>query len=304
MGADTKIEWARHTFNAWKGCTKVSPACDFCYAWRWAKRIGRPELWEGERELTTDAYWHQPFKWDCAAKAAGERHRVFCNSLADVFDNQVPEAWRDDLFCLIKSTPNLDWLLLTKRPQNIADMLPGDWGEGYPNVWLGTTAENQEEWDRRLEHLAAVRALVHFVSVEPLLGPIDCGNAFDLPPDEPPAYSPIDWVICGGESGPGARPMHPDWARALRDQCAAAGVPFFFKQFGEWAPSSSLPIDERLSREEATVLPDGRVREWEADYPGARLTAPDMASMRRVGKKCAGRLLDGREHNEFPEIRR
>src|SRR5262245_18137233 len=127
MGADSKIEWCHHTFNAFVGCTKVSPACDHCYAEAWAKRAGHPELWAGERRRTSAENWKQPLKWDKAAARTGERHRVFCASLADVFDNQVPDVWRTDLWKLIDLTPNLDWLLLTKRPQNIAKMLPDGW---------------------------------------------------------------------------------------------------------------------------------------------------------------------------------
>jgi protein gp37 len=164
MGANSKIEWCHHTFNPWVGCTPVSRACDFCYAEAWAKRTGHPELWQGQRRRTTAANWREPLKWNRAAAAAGERHRVFCASLADVFDNQVPAQWREDLWGLIRETPSLDWLLLTKRPQNIAGMLPaqfdeGDrWPERWPNVWLGTTVENQDEADRRIPHLLAVPA--------------------------------------------------------------------------------------------------------------------------------------------------
>jgi protein gp37 len=236
MAENTAIEWATHTFNPWTGCTKVSPACDFCYAEAWAKRAGRPELWQGERKRTTEAYWRQPLKWDRAAQAAGRRDRVFCASLADVFDNQVPERWRDDLWHRIEQTPNLDWLLLTKRPQNIAKMLPGarigtrPWGDGWPNVWLGTTVENQAEAERRIPHLLAVPAAVHSLSCEPLLEDL---TGIDL--------TGIDWVIVGGESGPKARPMQEAWAESLRDQCRAAGVAFFMKQMARKAP-----IPERL----------------------------------------------------------
>lgn len=287
MGADTKIEWCRHTFNPWVGCSKVSCACDFCYAEAWAKRIGQPELWGTLRRRTTASYWRQPLKWDRAAAAAGERHRVFCASLADVFDNQVPTEWRNDLWELIGRTPNLDWLLLTKRPQNIAKMLPDMdkvigvkwpdfWSWPWPNVWLGTTVENQEEAKRRIPHLKATPAQVHFLSCEPLLE--DLGE-LDL--------AGIDWVICGGESGAKARPMHPGWARSLREQCAAAGVAFFFKQWGEWCPTT----DPRT----LGIPGHGAVKgNCEQRDIGAGV------STWRVGKKKAGRLLEGREWNEFP----
>lgn len=289
MAENSAIEWTDHTFNPWVGCTKVSPACDHCYAETWAKRTGQPHLWAGERRRTTASNWQQPHIWNRRAAAAGRRERVFCASLADVFDNQVPERWRDDLWHLIDQTPNLDWLLLTKRPQNIAKMLPTPaigakpWGTGWPNVWLGTTAENQEEADRRIPHLLAVPAAIRFLSCEPLLGLIDL-RAMDIDGDtellplgagwlgrlEPGEQEEarINWIIAGGESGPGARPMHPDWARALRNQCADAMVPFFFKQWGEWEPG------------------DGDTARGQQFY--------------KVGKKAAGRLLDGREHNGVP----
>lgn len=238
MGENSKIEWTDHTFNPWVGCTKVSPACDHCYAESWARRTGQAHLWQGERRRTTGTNWRQPLKWNRDAEAAGVRRRVFCASLADVFDNQVPSRWRDDLWHRIDQTPHLDWLLLTKRPQNIARMLPGPeigapkWGDGWPNVWLGTTAENAEEYARRWSHVAAPPAAIRFLSAEPLLG--DLGD-MDLGRVGAP-----NWIIAGGESGPGARPMHPDWARSIRDQCAAAGVPFFMKQMTGRAP---IPAD-------------------------------------------------------------
>ncbi len=241
MGERTAIEWCHHTFNPWVGCTKVSPACDHCYAEGWAKRTGHPELWQGERRRTSASNWHQPIKWNRAAAAAGVRRRVFCASLADVFDNQVPPEWRADLWMLIHATQHLDWLLLTKRPQNMRDMVP--WADPpsdpWPNVWLGTTVENEQEAERRLPHLLSLPACVRFLSCEPLLAPIDL-NRWLLDEHGDPYLCPsIHWVICGGESGVGARPMHPDWARSLRDQCAAAGVPFFMKQMDKKTPIPS-----------------------------------------------------------------
>jgi len=235
MGKDTKIAWCRHTFNPWVGCTKVSAACDHCYAESWAKRSGHAGLWAGERRRTSVDNWKQPIKWDKAAAATGERHRVFCASLADVFDNQVPEEWRIDLWKLINSTPNLDWLILTKRPQNIAKMMPSaainphPW---FPNVWLGVTAENQEEYNRRWDHLRRIPAVVRFISYEPALGPI---TRLQLQPCE----AVPSWVICGGESGGSARCAEefPGWARAMRDQCASwVNIAFFMKQMVRLAP--------------------------------------------------------------------
>ena len=296
MAETSAIEWTDATFNPWVGCTKISPACDHCYAEGWALRTGGGHLWQGERRRTSDANWRKPMAWNKKAAASGERRLVFCASLADVFDNQVPPEWRGDLWALIRATPALTWQLLTKRPQNIVKMLPPDWGDGYANVWLGTTAENQEEANRRVPYLLAVPASVRFLSCEPLLGPIDLFGAEMEGPlmgGEPTAaqiandptgwrvirygVSRLDWIIAGGESGPGARPMHPQWARSLRDQCEAAGVPFFHKQNGEFASVS------------------------EVCGLGAHHQFPDGSTVRRVGKARAGRLLDGREHNAMPE---
>lgn len=231
MAENSKIEWTTHTFNPWVGCTKVSPACDRCYAEAWAKRTGHPELWTGERRRTTPANWNKPLKWNWAADRAQRRDRVFCASLADVFDNQVPDEWRHNLWDLIRFTPALDWLLLTKRPQNIRKMLPADWGNGFHNVWLGMTAENQEEFDRRWPSLRAIPAVVRFISYEPAIGPLDVRNALEFETDNNgPIYRDLHWVICGGESGSGPRMMDPAWARSMRDQCADASAAFFMKQ--------------------------------------------------------------------------
>jgi protein gp37 len=285
MGANTEISWCDHTFNAWVGCTKVSAACDFCYAETWAKRSGHPELWRGTVRRTTPENWKQPIKWNAKAARDGVRYRVFCASLSDVFDNQAPPQWRGDLWGLIHETPNLDWLLLTKRPQNIRHMLPVDW-DNFTNVWLGTTVENQTEADRRIPHLLAVPAKVHFLSCEPLLGPVDVSLWTFL------GYPRIGWVICGGESGGKARPMHPDWARSLRDQCAAAGVAFHFKQWGEWVTEIQSPED--------IVLPGESRGPWATYHMGTDEWGGDLTQVFKVGKKAAGRLLDGVEHNGFP----
>lgn len=250
MGENTKIEWAHHSWNPWVGCTKVSAACDHCYAEAWAKRAGSPELWAGERRRTSAANWKQPLRWNKAAAAAGERHRVFCASLADVFDNQVPIAWRKHLWMLIAECRNLDWLLLTKRPQNIAKMLPpavcefgSDMMWPWPHVWLGTTAEDQIEADRRIPHLLAIPAAVRFLSCEPVLAPINLEHHLGLSKGHDDLAGLIGWIICGGESGGKARDMDPNWARALRDQCAGAGTAFFMKQMARGHP---IPPDLRV----------------------------------------------------------
>lgn len=245
MGANTKIEWARHTFNPWVGCTRVSAACDHCYAETWARRTGQEHLWQGERRRTTSSNWEKPIKWDREAAAAGERHLVFCASLADVFDNQVPTRWRDDMWHRIQQTPHLIWLLLTKRPQNIVRFSPERWfTDGIPrNVWLGTTVENQEEADRRIPHLVQCPARVRFLSCEPLQGPVMIRRWLRK----------LEWVIAGGESGAHYRPVDPAWFRDLRDQCADYSVPFLFKQ---WEGRTQTEI-KRKGRELDGVVHDG-----------------------------------------------
>jgi protein gp37 len=329
MSERTNIEWADHTFNPWVGCSKISSACDHCYAERWAKRSGHPELWNGERRRTTGTNWQRPIKWNRQAAAAGKRAKVFCASLADVFDNQVPRRWRDDLWHRIDQTPNLDWLLLTKRPQNIARMLPDPetgvkpWGNGWPNVWMGVSAGTQEEADRNIPILGATPAAVHFVSLEPLLEPIDLHSKVCRETGScsicPQCLGGLDWVIVGGESGLNARPMHPDWVRSIRDQCKAARVPFFFKQWGEWALApwklERLPsetVDDYKSRSEAIAATHG-FAPWEPwdhinllDHkPWSIERAPQEphphVGMRRAGKRAAGRVLDGRTWDEMPE---
>lgn len=323
----TTIEWTatidengvRHqgyTFNPWEGCQKVGPGCDHCYAEARDVRFTGGTHWGpgAPRRLTGRANWNKPLRWDSDAAKAGTRPRVFCASLADVFDNAVDPKWRTDLFDLIRITPNLDWLLLTKRPGNIAKMLPAGWGDGYPNVWLGCTVVNQEEFDRDAKKLWRIPAAVHFLSIEPLLGPINLD--FNFMP-----YGAINWVIVGGESGPHARPMHPDWARSLRDQCVAAGVPFLFKQWGEWGPGSynmatgqavfrAFPNFQTWVNKASTWVnggtcmdAKGRICTIGADMMRARdEDAFPVSIIHRVGKKRAGRLLDGVEWSQFPAV--
>lgn len=226
MGINSKIEWTDHTFNPWIGCTKVSPACDHCYAEAMMDtRYGRVAWGAGEdRSRTSAANWRQPHRWNRIAIADGARPFVFCASLADVFDNEVDPLWRRDLFVLIETTPALTWLLLTKRIGNVVKMT--DPAAGNPvlprNAALGATMPNQDEWDRDMPKLAeagrVTGARFTFASVEPMLSRIYTRN--NLP----------DWVIVGGESGRDARHMNPDWARYMLDECLTAGVPFFMKQ--------------------------------------------------------------------------
>lgn len=346
---NSKIEWTDHTFNSWVGCTKVSPGCANCYAEtldrnRFSKTmdggsVSKPVTHWGSgapRHRTREAEWRKPLAWNAEAEAAMDaalhdfgtdryeappRPRVFCASLADWLDEEVPIAWLADLLTLIRETPCLDWLLLTKRPQNfenrvgqvidaflslgaVGDFTKGgavlaDWfaewrrGRAPHNVWMGTTAEDQARADERIPHLLRIPARVRFLSCEPLVGPVVLrdpgaeygdGSMADLS-DAPPGWDfpGVNWVICGGESGESdapIRPMRAEWARALRDQCADAGVPYFFKQWGDWLPFNQRQPGQ-LTGSTAFVHNDFA---W------------------RVGKRKAGRLLDGRVHSEWPAV--
>jgi protein gp37 len=271
MAENTAIEWADHTFNPWEGCQKVSPGCDHCYAETRNARFGggtAPNWGPGApRRRTSVSNWNKPRRWareaaDFEAKH-GRRQRVFCASLADVFDNAVDPQWRYDLLTLIQETPELDWLLLTKRIGNVSSMLRAIGWTMPANVWLGATIVNQDEALRDIPKLVETPASVRFLSMEPLLELVTISRWLES----------IDWVIVGGESGPGARAMHPDWARYLRDQCATAGVPFLFKQWGDMAWCERVEGD------------------------------PSTLTAYNAGKKAAGRLLDGRTHDGFPIAR-
>ncbi|MDQ3815147.1 MAG: phage Gp37/Gp68 family protein [Armatimonadota bacterium] len=221
MATNSKIEWTTHTFNPWWGCTKVSDGCKFCYAEALSRRYGSDVWGPGKpRRTFGDKHWAEPLKWNMEAQRLDTRFRVFCASMADVFDPAAPAGQLERLWNLMAQTPYLDWQILTKRPERIYDNLPGDWGYGYPNVWLGTSVEDERVLDR-IYDLRAVPALIRFLSLEPLIGPLE-----NLPLDG------IHWVIVGGESGPKARPMKKAWVVSIFRQCRAANVPFFFKQWG------------------------------------------------------------------------
>ncbi|MBA4285435.1 MAG: hypothetical protein C0434_07880 [Xanthomonadaceae bacterium] len=350
MSDQTNIEWADSTFNPWMGCAKVSPACDHCYAERDTKRFGRVEWGAGKpRVRTSAANWKLPERWNkaefvrcenCGHRADGKpwfdateaggvssdgiacakcgsrdtepvSRRVFCASLADWLDNEVPIEWLVDLLDLIRRTPNLDWLLLTKRignwrarldaayhcarpdkkePESDVAKWIGNWLCTVPpaNVWLGSTMIDRPEMLRDAEKLARVPAAVLFWSVEPMLG--DFGVI--------PKHLMPNWIIAGGESGPHARPMHPDWIRSLRDQCAAAGVAFLLKQWGEWLPFD-MSDDESWYAKHRYSLP---LRWWDGErWRDAEGEMRDDALwVARCGKKSAGRKLDGIEHDGFP----
>lgn len=272
MGITTGIEWTNSTFNPWIGCTNISPGCDHCYAEQQNAYRGWSE-WgaHGTRKRTSASNWQNPIKWNKAAKAFqrenGHRQRVFCASLADVFDNKAPEEFRSDLFELIRSTPELDWQLLTKRPQNIRKMLPSDWDGGYHNVWLGTTCEDQIRYDQRWQVLRDIPAAVRFISYEPAIGGVRLHQTGVQP----------DWLISGGESGHHARVMNPQWARDIIKDCKNHGVAVFHKQWGQYA-SNPLVFEQGLPSREAESL-----------------------DPKSNGK--GGGLLDGELYREFPAPR-
>jgi protein gp37 len=363
MAERTAIQWCDSTFNPWIGCTKVGPGCDHCYAEISTPSRTRRIAWGpgAQRQRTGDDYWKHPEKWNaerfykCACgwrgpdsallnrnvaahspgcpscgntqRLEGARRRVFCASLADVFDNEVPAEWRTDLFRLIRRTPNLDWLLLTKRIGNVVPMINRALNDGHlltsreplwpwSNVWLGITVVNQAEVDRDVPKLLQTNVAVRFLSIEPMLGAIEFSNVTKR--DDAvqqlgkKALDGIHWIIAGGESGPKARPVHPDWIRSLRDQCAGAGVPFLFKQWGEFrefddgdGELKTVDADELSDYAKACIaaaqnphyiLRDGRVFRDVDEIPyelAARM-------VERVGKKIAGNTLDGRQHLEWP----
>jgi len=336
---NSKILWTDHTFNPWEGCTKVSPGCAHCFAEARNKRFNKGINWGpgAPRRRTSLHNWNQPLKWN---RERGEtlqrlegtgytailnhRPRVFCGSLCDWLDDEVPIEWLADLLALVHQCQNLDWLLLTKRPQNwevrigtIIDWSTEAGNEAWhdahtdwlwnwmftlarpKNVWIGTTVENQEMATQRIPELLAIPAKVRFLSMEPLLGAVDLRlEDCWLPGDCYALKDRLYWVICGGESGPDARPMHPEWARGLRDQCQAAGVPFLFKQWGEW-----------IAGDHVDQLPDHEPRNiCKLALDGTQANSVTMPSEKRagmktvvlVGKDVSGRLLDGIEHTAFP----
>lgn len=301
---DSKIEWTTHTFNPWWGCVEVSPACDHCYAREMDARfhiIGQRHWGKYEpRKFFGEKHWAQPLAWNRSAAKRGVRERVFCGSMCDVMeDRRDLGAPRGRLYGLVDTCCELDFLFLTKRPQNFRKLLPADWlSKPRPNVWLLTTVESNEyRW--RIMELLRVPAVVHGISAEPLLGPLDIAEYLDF------GYcggghrtrdGRVTWAIVGGESGLNARPSHPDWIASLRDQCVKSGTAFFFKQWGTYAP---ITFDDRHgangNKDSVWIHPDG----FTSPRGEVRDFGWPMAKMRKKG----GRLLDGREWNEFPEVR-
>lgn len=279
MAENSAISWTTHTWNPWIGCTKVSPACDGCYAEALMDKRYHKVAWGGDRVRTGKDTWRAPLKWQRQAEAAGTRPFVFCASLADIFDNQVDPEWRRDAFAVMRKTPNLVYLLLTKRPQNIVKLAMAV--GGLPeNAALGTTVEDQKRADINLPALQVAKIdtnpLFTFGSFEPLLGRVII----------PPAFMP-DWVITGGETDQGghkARPTHPDWFRSLKIQAERSGSAYHHKQNGEWVPAGHPSITDATE-----------------NLPVAHI---DGQLMVRVGKKRSGRELDCVTHDDFPEVGR
>lgn len=283
MAEKTGIEWCDSSWSPWWGCTRVSPGCVHCYAESLSKRYGH-QIWgpEAPRRFLSENHWRQPLRWNTQAAKDGRIRRVFpsmCDPLEDRPDLDGP---RQRFFELVDATPNLMWLILTKRADNW-DLFPMHWlhKEWPHHVMFGVTIEDNERLDGRLEAVDAFQRRTPdvklFASCEPLLGDI-AGDWVER----------FHWIICGGESGHGARPMRPDWARSLRDQCSAAGVPFLFKQWGEFGPPYFKCDDCGKNSD---------FNEYCFECAG-ELT--EQAGL-RVGKKAAGRLLDGREWNELPK---
>lgn len=223
MAETTNIAWTDSTFNPWWGCTKIAPGCDNCYAHDLDKRTGGNHWGNGSPRLMSEDNWKKPVKWNKAAKLSGIRHKVFCGSMCDWADNNASIEERERLWNLIKATPMLDWQLLTKRASNISKYLPSDWGDGYGNVWLGVTVEDNKHGLKRIEYLSEIPTFIRFLSIEPLLE--------DLEPLKLSERG-IDWVIVGGESGHKARPMELAWVENIIEQCRLNNVPLFFKQWG------------------------------------------------------------------------
>lgn len=238
MGKTTGISWTDHTFNPWWGCTKVSAGCDHCYAETFDKRVGGAHWGKGQpRRVFGDKHWAEPLAWDAAAQKACEPALVFCASMADVMDDEAPEGQRERLWQLIDQTPHLIWQLLTKRPQRYERYLPTAFR--HRNVWLGTTTEDQANYDLRwpiLRDIADLYQATAWISYEPALGPLTIYDQASAP----------GWIIFGGESGDGRRPMEQKWAENILAECIDLRIPYFVKQFGARTPDEGkklIPAD-------------------------------------------------------------
>lgn len=325
--ADTKIEWAEKTWNPVTGCTKISPGCKNCYAERMAHRLqamGQQRYLNGFKPTCHPDILDEPMRWR-------KPSRIFVCSMADLFHDDIPIGFITNVLLTAQMAQQHTFLILTKRPERMKKVLSAIFAVNVPlpNLWLGVTAENQEQADKRIPVLLQIPAAKRFVSVEPMLGPVDLTdlsngeNAIATVNVTPGLYGlgeqteikhGLDWVICGGESGPGARPMHPDWVRSLRDQCQAANVPFLFKQWGEWAPwmdedKFTHDQDQSSRNEQHYVNHDGTTGScwlYDADGTWTNWTGEpeeNCCVVSRLGKKKAGRLLDGQLWDQYPEVK-
>ena len=320
----TKIEWTDETWNPVTGCSKVSQGCKNCYAERLAPKVFAGQVVEVDTtppkhpemkasafrpRAFTDVLCH-PERLDAPLHWKKPR-RIFVNSMSDLFHEDVPDKFIDDCFRIMVQAPQHQFQILTKRPARMLSFYQSQsphrtlttetkhiiYSFPLDNVWLGVSVEDQATADERIPLLLATPAAVRFISYEPALGPIDLYIPHAMAATDPRNTNEhatvLDWVIAGGESGPNARPSHPDWFRAIRDQCAAAGVPFFFKQWGEWAPETVISSVGAASRA-LYVERDGSTR------PAAFGTRGNAVTIQRNGKRAAGRLLDGKVHDEYP----
>jgi protein gp37 len=302
MSDKTKIEWTDASWNPVSGCSKVSQGCKNCYALRdWGRLSANPKTVYFGREFT-DVMCHperldQPLRWK-------KPRKIFVNSMSDLFHEDVPDSFIDQVFDIMESATHHVFQVLTKRAKRQRDYLiarADSKGAVPAHIWIGISVEDQATANERIPLLMLTPASVRWLSMEPLLGPVDIDLAMYGPEDSPDRHglscfgftdgageeSFINWVVVGGESGPNARPMHPSWARSLRDQCKTARVPFLFKQWGEWAPTGDEPVKGDL-----TALVSESAEEGGATNP---------VRMGRFGKKIAGRLLDTIEHNGYPQ---
>ncbi|MBP3087006.1 DUF5131 family protein [Mycolicibacterium fortuitum] len=353
MSDNTGIEWCDSTWNPVTGCTKVSPGCDHCYAETIAHRFDGTKAYPNGFQVTLrPERLDQPLRWR-------KPRRIFVNSMSDLFHDDVPDDYIGSVFDVMARAEHHTFQILTKRHARMRSLLRkweqegadsvarGELHPNYghaawrrhdkawctphkwplPNVWLGVSTENQQWADIRIPALLDTPAAVRFISAEPLLGPVRLRDEWLLPTEDEftradlgGRWKWLDWVIVGGESGPGARPMHPDWARGLRDQCAAAGVPFLFKQWGEWVedvtehPANpaigieesyrvlNVPRDARDGKRCALHLSGGTALTPGNPFNPFRAGHGGWTTMRRVGKKRAGRELDGRTWDQYPGV--
>lgn len=344
----TKIEWCHYSANLWWGCTMCSPGCDNCYAETLSHRWGN-DIWGFDKpRKEIKSVWNDFIKYQKLANAAGEMHRVFVGSMMDIFEKPMPlidskgnpaidasdgspitnEYIRERYFEeVVPATPNLMHLMLTKRPSNINKYIPESWKNNSPkNIMYGTSPVNQETFDNLWLHLARIKGK-RFLSIEPMIGKVilksycpSCDRLLNG------SLSPVcgtchtktikpDWVICGGESGNEARPMHPGWARELRDQCINYNIPFFFKQNGEWQDGSNV-VDKKYKGRHGVILLNGDFAEWDLKSDGPfkseikmqkKYTPEEYRKLRPatisfVGKKAAGRMLDDKFYNQTPDV--